>query len=316
MKDIGKKGQAETIAAFAVIGLGIFVVIIIVLFMGYDTVDASHIGVMNQFGEIKGTMTSGMRWTGLFTHVEPYDLRTRQDTVEMITGEQTAVDKDGQSIKARIQINYRLIPESVVDAYKNVGVDADMVKTLNLDGIIREGFKIASAKYTSTEIWQNRQKVKDDAIKIIESNFPKKYFILENVIIPDIDFNPAFMAAIEQQKTNEKLALSKEKEVAIAKFEADRKVAETKGLQDSMKLQYDADAYKILVAARSEAEALKLKREQITPMMVEMSRIEAWKSGGAQVPKWVMATDGNAGNFMMQIPSNGADIQANDIQIK
>lgn len=302
-----RKGQAEVIGVFVLIGVVLFFGAMIVMWMGYDTVDASHIGVMNQFGEIKGTMTSGMRWTGVFTHVEQYDLRTRQDTVEMLTAEQTAVDRDGQAIKARIQINYRLIPESVMDAYKSVGVDADMAKTLNLDGIIREGFKIASAKYTSTEIWQNRQQVKDDAIKIIENNFPKKYFILENIIIPDIDFNPAFMAAIEQQKTNEKLALSKEKEVAIARFEADRKVAETRGLQDSMKLQYDADAYKVLVTAQSEAEALRLKREQITPMMVEMSRIEAWRSGGAQVPKWVMAGTGSAGNFMMQLPA-GADI--------
>lgn len=296
---MNKKGQA----GFAILGIVavLFIATLFIMLLGFDTVDASHIGVMNQFGELKGVMYPGMKWTGIFTHVEQYDLRMHQETIEMISGEQTAVDKDGQSIKARIQINYKLNPDSVIDAYKEIGTDANMPKVLNLDGIVREGFKIASAKYTSTEIWQNRQKVKDDAIAIIESNFPKKYFTLENIIIPDIDFNPTFMAAIEQQKTNEKLALAKEKEVDIAKFEADRKVAEQKGISDSAKIQYDADAYKILKAAESEAEALRMKKEQLTPLMVQNNWIDAWKAGGAQVPQWIMSNDKDS-SFLMQIP--------------
>ena len=298
---MNKNAQWEVMGFFAVVGIIIFIGVIFVLNMGYDTVDASHLGVMNQFGELKGIMNPGMRWTGIFTHVEQYDLRIRQDTVEMLTAEQTAVDKDGQSIKARIQINYRLLPDSVEEAYKNVGLDKDLATVLNLDGIVREGFKTTTAKYTSTEIWQNRQTIKDEAIKNIETNFPKKYFVLENVIIPDIDFNPAFMAAIEQQKTNEKLALAKEKEVDIAKFEADRKVAETRGLQDSKKLEYDAEAYKILVAAKSEAEALALKKEQLSPQMVQNNWIDAWKAGGSQVPKIIFGDSSN--NMIMQMPT-------------
>jgi regulator of protease activity HflC (stomatin/prohibitin superfamily) len=297
-----KKGQEGMIIGVVLLVVIVAIITLIVLFNGYDTVDASHLGVMNQFGEITGVMQPGIKWTGVFTTVFQYDLRIRQKTIEMISAEQTAIDRDGQSIKARIQINYRLKPESVENAYRNVGQDKDLEVVLNLDGIVREGMKQVTAKYTSTEIWQNRQQVKDDAIKAIENNFPKDYFVLENVIIPDIDFNPAFMAAIEQQKTNEKLALSKEKEVAIAKFEADRIVAETRGLQDSKKIEYEAEAYRILVAAQSEAEALKMKREQITPMMVQMSWIEAWKAGGAQVPKWVMG-DKVGSSYMMQMPA-------------
>jgi regulator of protease activity HflC (stomatin/prohibitin superfamily) len=236
-------------------------------------------------------MQPGMQWTGLFTHVESYDLRIRQATVEMLTAEQTAVDKDGQSIKARIQINYRLNPESVVDTYSKVGLDRDLATILNLDGIVREGMKTVTAKYESTYIWQNRNEIKEEAIKMIENNFPKKYFVLENVIIPDIDFNPAFMAAIEAQKTNEKLALAKEKEVAIAKFEAERAVQEAKGT---------AEAQKIAVIAQGEADAmvLKLKREQITPELIQNNWITKWDG---KLPQFIMSSQSSG--LLMQLPS-------------
>lgn len=295
-----KKSQDGLIAGGIVLFMVVIVGIIIVLFMGFDTVDASHIGVKNRFGEIIGTMNPGMQWTGLFVHVEQYDLRTRKMVVEMLNAEQTAIDRDGQTIKARIMINYRFQPNASIQAYSRVGLDIDLENILNLDGIVREGFKTATSQYTSTEIWQQRGSVKDEAIKIIERNFPKDYFQLDNVIVSDIDFNPAFIAAIEQQKTNEKLALAKEKEVEIAKFEANRKVEEQKGLSNSAKLQYDADAYKILKAAESEAKSLELKRLQITPLMVQNNWIDAWRAGGAQVPKIVM---GNTPGLLMQMPS-------------
>lgn len=288
---MNNKGQyAGFIAGF--VGVA-FLVALFVLLIGYKQVDASHIGVMNRFGVITGTMNPGMQWVGIFTHVEEYDLRVRKMTVEMLTGEQTAIDKDGQTIKARIQVNYRLKPDSAINAYTHVGVDRDMADVLNLDGILREGFKTTTAKYTSTEIWQKRGEVKDEAVKIIENNFPKDYFILDNIIISDIDFNPAFIAAIEQQKTNEKLALAKEQEVAIAKFEADRAVEQAKGTAEANKIS-------IVAQAQAEAEALRLKREQITPLMVQQLWIQAWQAGGAQVPKIVM---GQNQGMLMTLPS-------------
>lgn len=297
MNKKAQAGAALILIVLAVLLIGGFSF----LMAGFDTVDASHIGVKNRFGQIIGTMQPGMQWTGVFVHVEQYDLRTKQMTVEMMDGAQTAVDKDGQTVKARIQVNYRLNPENVIDAYSKVGPYNTMPGILNIEGIIREGFKTASSQYKSKEIWQKRGEVKEKAIEIISHNFPTNYFILENIIISDLDFNPAFIAAIELQKTNEELSIAKQKEVEIAKQEALRVEEEARGQAEKTKLAAEAEAYKLLKAAESEAKALELKREQLTPLMVQQSYIEAWKAGGAQVPKFVMS--GNSGtNFLMQLP--------------
>ncbi len=303
---MNNKGQA----AVATIVIAILVIGLIALFAGIDTVDATNVGVKNRFGVIQGTMQPGMAWTGLFVHVEQYDKRIQKMTVEMLEGEKTSVDIDGQTVKARIEINYKINPENIVDAYTNVGRQNTMAATLNLDGIIREGFKTTTSKYKSKEIWQNRQKVKEEAIEIIKANFPEHYFSLENVIISDLDFNPEFIAAIELQKTNEELAIAEEKQVEVEKQKANSAIQVARGTAESEKLAAEATAYKIKVdaeanafkvreIARAEAEGLAMKKQELNDQMLYNNWIDAWNG---QLPTYVITT-AEGSNMLMQLPT-------------
>ena len=304
-----KKGNGGIGITVSLIIIAFFIVIAIII-SGFDTVDASHVGVKNRFGVIQGTMQPGMAWTGLFVHVEQYDLRMRKMTVEMLENEKTAVDIDGQTIKARIEINYRINPENIEQAYSTIGRQAEMAAILNLDGIIREGFKTITSKYKSKEIWQNRQKIKEESISTITSNFPEDFFKLENVIISDIDFNPEFINAIELQKTNEELAIAAEKAVVIATQEANAKIESARGTAESNKLAAEATAYKIKVdatanafkvreVARAEAEALAMKKKELTSEMLYNNWIDAWDG---KLPQYVITTS-EGSNMLMQLPT-------------
>ena len=277
------KGQG----AFLSLVMILMIIGFIVLMIGFDTVDASHIGVKNKFGVLHGTMQPGMAWTGMFMDVYSYDLRMRQMHIEMYD-ESSAVDKDGQSIYADIEINYRLNPDNVEDAYAKIGKDKDIATILNLEGIIKEGFKSTTSKYNSLEIFQKRGQVKDDAIEKIKENFPSDYFILENVIISNLDFNPAFKEAIEAKKVAEETAKAREKEVDISKFEADKKIEEARGAAESK-----------LIIAKSEAEALRLKAQEITPLMVQNNWIDAWNG---IMPQYMVGGDTS---MLMQMPALG-----------
>src|SRR6056297_2737239 len=236
-----KKGQA-----FAVIFVIVIIVGIIVGFMGFDRVDASHRGVKVKLGKITGTMNPGLEWTGLFTDVHQYDLRTRSMTIDM-KGAQGAVDRDGQSVYSTIEINYKLKPDSVQDAYSYIGHDDQLSGVLRIEGRVKEGFKTITSEYTSLEIFQKRQEVKAKAIEQIQSRFPQKYFVLENIIISNLDFNPDFKAAIESKKVAEETAKAKEQEVKVQKFEADKKIETARGEAESKKLQAEAEAYQITI---------------------------------------------------------------------
>lgn len=295
MSETNRKGQSGVTITV------IFVVIVIIGFLlmvlGFDTVPANNLGVMVAWGDVRGIMHPGTQWTGFSTTVENYDLRMRQMTVQM-QGDGAAVDKDGQSVFATIDINYRLNPDNVLDAYRKIGVDADLAKILNIDGIIKEGFKTVTSKYTSTEIWQDRERIKKEAIDKISEHFPSNYFILENVVVSNLDYNKAFKDAIEAQKTNEKLALAKEAEVNIAKYEADKTIENARGASESKKLAADAEAYTTLTKAKAEAEALRMKKSELTPLMVQNNMIDKWDG---HYPTTLMMTPSS--NFLMQLPS-------------
>lgn len=286
-----RKGQGFVLGGI----LLVFMLGLIVYGLGFDTVNASHIGVKDQFGQIQGTMMPGMQWTGLFVHVEQYDLKTRKATVDMSGGE-SAIDRDGQSVFARIEVNYHLNPESVTDAYSKVGRNDEMADILNIDGIIRESFKTVTSGYTSLEIFQKREEVKEKTIERVRMNFPSKYFTFDNAVISNIDYNALFKAAIEGKKTAQETAKMTEAEVQIEQYKADKVIQQARGAAESVKLAADAQAYERLAIARSEAESLKLKREQITELMVQNNWIDKWNGA---LPTYMF---GSGNGILFSIP--------------
>jgi regulator of protease activity HflC (stomatin/prohibitin superfamily) len=312
---MNKKGQDGAITTI-LIAVVVVILGVIMFAVGFDQVDASHLGVMNQFGNIKGVMQPGMQWTGLFTSVYEYDLRTRPVTIQLTTAD-SAVTKDGQTIMATIQVNWKLKPNSTEALYRHVGPDDgnNIYNTLNIEGRIKHGFKSVTAKYNSgLDITNNRDQVIKEAIAAIHEQFPAEYAEIEYIVIPNIGFKPEYQEAIDRTKEAERLALLSEQQLAISTAEAQKAIAVAEGNKQVRIRAADADKYERIAAAEGEAEAIRLqgqaegdalaaKRNQLTPLTVQNAWIEAWKSGGAQVPAWI--TSESSGQFLMNVGTPG-----------
>jgi regulator of protease activity HflC (stomatin/prohibitin superfamily) len=103
-----------------------------------------------------------------------------------------------------------------------------------------------------------------------------------NLVYPE-----SFKNAINAKNNAVQAALMAENKVKTAEAEAKIKVATARG-----------NAEALLTNAKAEAESNNLRQQTLTPMLLQQQWIEAWKSGGAQVPTYVT---GNGGNFMMNI---------------
>jgi regulator of protease activity HflC (stomatin/prohibitin superfamily) len=263
------------------VGIAVFVVLfiiaIIVTMMGFDTVDANHIGVKIRFGEILGTMSAGMQWTGMFTHVEQYDMRMRKLVVDM-TGDNSAIDKTGQSIYGTIDVNFRIKPsaETVMKLYKEIGTDEVIADRLNIEPIVREGFKQSTVQYEALEIVNKREEVKEKAIALIKAHFPTDYFELQNVVVTNIDFAKGFKDAIEAKKESEQNALKEKNQVDVVKYQQ----------------QQSLEVIKV------ETEKLRLQREQLNPYLIQQQWIAKWSGN---LPNYMLTTPQNA-NFLLQLP--------------
>ena len=283
----------------------------IVLSMGLDCVDAQSIGIKDRWGNVQGTMNPGMAWTGFFVKTTPYSMALRKMEVNMLEGEMTSVDIDGQEVKIRAMINYRINTEGVEQAYKTIcnRDNGCLEKILNIEGLAREQIKSTTSQYTSKYMWQNRQEVKEEAIKRISDNFPADIFILENAFIPDFKFNPDFVAQLEAQKVYEEQEIAEQKAALVELQLAEKKINFAYGEAEKLKKEADASAYQLKAMAeaqgfeierigKAEATALKLKKEQLNDDMLTKEWIDAWKAGGSQVPHWI--TDGGQ-QFLVEV---------------
>lgn len=265
--------------------IGGFVVIVfiagIIGLLGFDTVDANHLGVQVRLGEIRGIQHPGMQWTGLFTHVYQYDLRTRKNVIEM-QGANSAVDKTGQAVYATININYKVKsdPDTIKKLYEQVGTNDAIADVLNIDAIVAEGFKQATVKYDALEILDKRQEVKELAKTNIHNNFPKDFFEIQDIIITNIDFSPTFKEAIEAKKTAEQEALREQNQLEVVKFQQ----------------QQEIERYK------AEAEKLRLQKQEVTALLNEQKMIDKWDG---KLPQYLIITPDSQGMFLQLAQGQG-----------
>lgn len=267
---MNKRGQAVV----GVVGGIIVFVVLMVLLLGINTVDATHLGVKNRFGVITGVQQPGMEYVGIFTSVDEYDMRERKLQIDL-DDTNSAVDKTGQEVYAIISVNYRLKRSNdvVKNLYANVGRDRQIANVLNIEPLIIESFKMSTAKFDSMEILDDRQQVKDLATENIRKNFPTEYFEITRIVIGNIDFSDDFKKAIEEKKVATQNKLKEKEQLDVVKFQQ----------------QQEIEKYK------AEAEKLRLQKTQITALLNEQKMIDRWNG---VLPQTLIIQDGSQGLFL------------------
>jgi prohibitin 2 len=271
---MNKKGQEMALSVGLIIFIVVFIGVLIVFFLGYDTVQPSHMGVMVRFGNILGTMDPGMKWTGLFTDVFSYDLRTRKAEIAL-EGDNYSPSKDGQKIFAVINVNYRVKRDkaTVSDLYANIGPDDIISDRLNIPAIITEGFKQATVGYTAMEILEKRQEVKEKAVENIKKNFPEHYFEIENIIVTNIAFSPAFADEIEKKQIALQTALKEQNNLETVKFQQQQ----------------------VIEQAKAESERIRLQSAALTQLTINQKLLDTWDG---HLPSTLIITPESNGLFL------------------
>ena len=287
--------REEKIFSMGVAGMAILIVCVIVLFLGFDKVDADKVGVKDRFGVVLGPMSSGLEWTGLFVSVTEYPLTVQKISLDRIE----AVDVGGQAVFASIAVNYKIKnPEVTLDMYQQVGTTGKMKTIENILAMrekIEESFKQVSVQYEAIEILENRDEVRAKTVERINQLFPKEYFEIISITISNIDFVPSFNDAIQLKKDNTQLAKAAEEKVKQSEAEANQAIEEAREKAESKKLDADAIAY-----------ALRAQRLEITDQLIQKMWIEAWDGG---VPTYMMGGMDDT-SLLLQIPTVGENADA------
>lgn len=249
-----KKHKGFNSSRAIIIGI-IAVAAIIILVNCFTVVKPGHSGVVVTLGSVDDTvLEEGIHFKIPFiTQIIQVDNRVVKTEVDAISA-----SKDLQTVSSTIAINYRVSTTASASLYQNVGLDFDNVI---VKPAIQECVKAVSANFTAEELITNRQMISSQMEEAILQKISPFGLNIEVFNIINFDFSDEFNRAIEEKQTAQQNALKAEQDLVRIKVEAEQTIEQ----------------------ARAEAEAYRLKNEQITENVILMEFINKWNGEMPQV---------------------------------
>ena len=255
------------------IGLNSFVVI-----------NPGEAGVVSVLGKARdGALLEGFHLRPpLISKVDVYDV-----TVQKFEVPAQSATKDLQDLNASFAINFRLDPARIVDVRRTQGTLENIVSKI-IAPQTQEAFKTAAALRTAEQSITQRSELKRDFDTALKERLSKYDVIVLDTSVVNIRFSTDFAKAVEEKQVAEQRA---QRAVYVAQE------AEQQAQADINRAQGRAEAQRLL------AETLKA---QGGDLVLQKEAIEAWRSGGAQMPKVLVM---GAGSSRVPFIFNMSDIQ-------
>ena len=165
-------------------------------------------------------------------------------------------------------MTYQVLPEKSAWIYANVSD----IKNLIGEELVASAIKSAMVELMPAEVTV-RTKIEPLVQQKLSESLTQKYgegvVFVNKVVINDMDFEEDYNAAIQQKSIAQQNADRQkiENAAAIAKAEADKKVAITNA---------EAEAQKTAIKAEAQAEANKKIAESLSVTLIEYQKIQKW----------------------------------------
>ncbi|MCU0541742.1 MAG: prohibitin family protein [Oscillatoriaceae cyanobacterium Prado104] len=263
------------------------IILAVVLLLGFNSfvvINPGEAGVVSILGKARdGALLEGFHIRPpVISKVDVYDV-----TVQKFEVPAQSATKDLQDLNASFAINFRLDPERIVDVRRTQGTLENIVSKI-IAPQTQEAFKTAAALRTAEQSITQRSELKRDFDTALKERLAKYDVIVLDTSVVNIRFSEDFAKAVEEKQVAEQRA---QRAVYVAQE------AEQQAQADINRAQGRAEAQRLL------AETLKAQGGEL---VLQKESIEAWRSGGAQMPKVLIL-----GNNSSRVPFifNMGDIQ-------
>ncbi|MGF1675508.1 MAG: prohibitin family protein [Rivularia sp. (in: cyanobacteria)] len=254
---------------------GILVAIVVVFSLNsFVIINPGQAGVLSILGKAQdGALLEGIHFKPpVISNVDIYDV-----TIQKYEIPAQSSTKDLQELTAKFAINFRIDSIEVVDIRRKQGSLENIVSKI-IAPQTQESFKVAAARRTVEEAITKRDELKNDFDNALGQRLEKYGIIVLDTSVIDLTFSPEFAKAVEEKQIAEQRS---QRAVYVAAE------AEQEAFADINRARGRAEAQKLL------AETLKAQGGQL---VLQKEAIEAWRSGGAQMPKvLVMGNESKGG---------------------
>jgi regulator of protease activity HflC (stomatin/prohibitin superfamily) len=228
--------------------------------MMFKTVGQREVAVVYSFsGTITGKRDPGVVTIAPWQHIKKENVGIQHD--EWNFGQDnSAVSKDQQKVFANLAVNYQVDTEKVVDLYKRVG---QAWKTIIIDARVPQVFKEVTATYQTQDITAQREQLRKETRERLAAELSPYDIKVVDVFVTNLGFSQVYTDSIEAKQKQVQDAQRAQAKVAQVEAEARQKVALA-----------DGDAKANVARARGEAQANRLRRQSLTPALIQWEAIQ------------------------------------------
>jgi regulator of protease activity HflC (stomatin/prohibitin superfamily) len=169
-----------------------------------------------------------------------------------------AASSDIQETRSTIALNYHIQPDRANWVYQNLGT---AFKDRIIDPAVQEVVKAVTAKYNATDLITRREQVSDDMKLLLKERLLEYGITVDAFAIVDFQFSKQFAQAIEEKQVADQRVLKSQRDLERIKIEKEQKITQ----------------------AQAEAESLRLQKQNVSPDLIELRKIEAQMSA---IEKW------------------------------
>lgn len=212
------------------------VIIGVVLFAGWTAVQsfhsvrAGHVGLVYSFGNIVDQTGAGlvttMPWQNL-TEASVQTERAHFDDLE-------AFSSDTQDVHVSATVNWHVDDANIQQLYREVGPGFfdKLVPTR-----VNQLFKDETVKYTAVRIAPERETIRKNVLGSLKKELAPYSITIEDFLIDNIKFSPAFTAAIEDKVVATQEAQAAFNRIKKAENNASALIKEARGIKRSNQLK-------------------------------------------------------------------------------
>lgn len=230
MFDDAPRGRVVNVQGGSILRLIGFVIVaflvVIFLFSAVTRVDSGAVGVLTLFGRVTGeVLPEGLHIISPFKTNHEMSIRTQE------VKETAAVpSSEGLVMALDTSLIYHLNPDKAADVYQKLGPRyVEVLVEPNLRAAIRE----ATASHTANALYTGeREMVAKQIFNQLAGLLGQRGFIVESVLLRDIQLPATLKASIEAKQQAEQEALAMNFRLQKEKQEAERKRIEAAGIRD------------------------------------------------------------------------------------
>jgi regulator of protease activity HflC (stomatin/prohibitin superfamily) len=238
--------------AYVVLGLMAFSTV----FASVHQVPAGHIGVVYEFGAIKGQIGEGLQFVAPWRDVLLANIQVQRRVFDKLN----SFSEESQDVFVRASLNVRVSPQAIQQLYRTVGPNFFNVL---VESRVIQNFKDETVKYKSVEIAPNREHIRKAVRERLEKELSPFSIEVVDLLLDNIDFNPEFKKAIEDKQIATQRALEEQQKIEGEKHKAQQAIERAKG-----------EGSAILFRAEKEAEANRKLAASLTSELVRYAMVQ------------------------------------------